>query len=106
MFESQRAPRARAGLRAPIKDELDVALSEGDVQRMWRDVQRKSAEEPARPLRARWLAIAATCALVACGVLTWGLLHARAPRAQGPLALVRADATRSGLGPAQVLRGV
>ncbi|HMI91794.1 MAG TPA: FecR family protein [Polyangiales bacterium] len=103
MSSSQRTPRGSSSLRAPLKDALDVELSEGDVQRIWRDVQRASSA-PVRPARARAIAIGAG-ALVLCSALALWLLRASAPHAVGPLALMRADSIRSGLGPAQVFGG-
>lgn len=104
MTESHRAPRTRSALRAPIKDLIDDALSEADVQRMWRDLQSRPARRFASPLR-RFVAIGAACALVLGGALAFWLLRGGAPQAAGPLAVVGPDATRSGLGAAQAFGG-
>ena len=105
MTESHRAPRGSGTLRAPIKDALDAALSEADIQRIWRELQ---SPQRVRRVPARSLAIGATCALALCalcvGVALWRW-PAPAPHADGPLAIVGANATRNGLGPAQAFGG-
>jgi transmembrane sensor len=89
-------------LRAPIKDALDAALSEADIQRMWRELQ----SPPRVPrVRARFVVLGATCAIALCALVAWWRWPAQAPHADGPLAIVGANATRSGLGPAQAFGG-
>jgi transmembrane sensor len=103
MTKSHRAPRTPSALRAPIKDLIDGALSEADVQRIWRDLQSR----PARALspRRRLIAIGAACALALSGAAALWMLRAEAPQPAGPLAVMGPDATRSGLGAAQAFGG-
>lgn len=104
MSESRRAPRTPSALRAPIKDAIDAALSEADVQRMWRNLQSRPARSLAAA-RRRFAAIGAACALALGGALAFWLLRGEAPQAVGPLAMVGPGATRSGLGAEQAFGG-
>jgi transmembrane sensor len=104
MTESRRVPRTPSALRAPIKDAIDVALSEADVQRMWRKLQRGAAR-PLRPLRMRFAAIGAACALALSGALAFWMVRGEALQPVGPLAVVGPGATRSGLGAEQTFGG-
>jgi transmembrane sensor len=114
MTESHRAPRKPPVLRAPIKDAIDVALSEADVQRMWRNLQGSAARPPvtsrrrfaaALRLPLRFAAIGAACALALSGALAFWMLQGKSLQTVGPLAVVGPGATRSGLGAAQTFGG-
>jgi transmembrane sensor len=80
-----------AELKRPLRDCLDPAYSEEDVQRIWHGVQRRTARRPLET-RARWAAWGIALAGAMALLLVWVL-----PRrsAAGPLELATGEPLRS-----------